>query len=590
MSQRLLLVLVILVIGALPVIPGVPVFWITVMNNIGLASLVAIGLVLLTGVGGITSFGQAAFCGIGAYTSAVLSTKFGWLPWLTLPVALVLTFAVSAVLGLVTMRLSGHYLPLGTIAWGISLYFLFPQLDLLGRHDGIARIPPLSVLGFDLIDGRAIYFVIWIAVGLVSLATLNLLDSRVGRAIRALRGGGVAAESFGVSVQRVKLIVFIYAALLAAISGWLYAHMQRAVAPGPFAINAGIEYLLMAVLGGPGYIAGALLGAGIVTLLKDQLQRILPVLFGSQGNYELIVLGALLIVLLETAREGLWPKIQRWLPEPPPPERPAAAEALPRRASPSANGSAALLAVTSLTKRFGGLVAVNDVSFEVGRGEVVGLIGPNGAGKSTTFNLVTGHIPPSTGKVSYAGEDITGRPPSLVARRGIARTFQHVKVFPTMSVLDNIALGAHLRGSKGLFSSIVRLDRAEEARLKAEAARQADRVGLGEHLHKQAGSLALGQLRILEIARALALDPQLLLLDEPAAGLRHLEKAELAKLLKTLRADGVSILLVEHDMGFVMGLVDRLVVLDFGTRIAVGPPAVIRKDQRVIEAYLGSGA
>ncbi len=325
MSRRLLLALVIALIGALPLIPGVPVFWITVMNNIGLASLVAIGLVLLTGVGGITSFGQAAFCGIGAYTTAVLSTTFGWSPWLTLPVALAITFAISAVLGLVTMRLSGHYLPLGTIAWGISLYFLFPQLDILGRHDGISRIPPLSVFGFDLIDGRAIYFVIWIAVGLVALATLNLLDSRVGRAIRALRGGGIAAESFGVSVQRVKLIVFIYAALLAAISGWLYAHMQRAVAPGPFGINAGIEYLLMAVLGGPGYIAGALLGAGIVTLLKDQLQRILPALFGSQGNYELIVLGALLIILLETAREGLWPKIMRLLPEPPPPERPAAA-------------------------------------------------------------------------------------------------------------------------------------------------------------------------------------------------------------------------------------------------------------------------
>ncbi len=588
--QRLLLPVLMAVVAALPVLPGVPIFWITLMNNIGLASLVSIGLVLLTGVGGITSFGQAAFCGIGAYATAVLTTKFGWSPWLSLPVSLAITAVVAALLGVVTMRLSGHYLPLGTIAWGISLYFLFPQIDLLGRHDGISGIPPLAVAGIQFFDGRAIYYVIWIFVGLASLATLNLLDGRMGRAIRALRGGGVAAESFGVSVQRVKLTVFVYAAVLAALSGWLYAHMQRAVAPGPFGINAGIEYLLMAVLGGPGYIAGALLGAGIVTMLKDQLQRILPALFGSQGSYELIVLGLLLIVLLETAREGLWPKLARWLPEAVPPASFAAAAPLQRRTSATTDQHPPILEIGGLTKRFGGLIAVNDVSFQLRRGDIVALIGPNGAGKSTTFNLVTGLIPPTSGTVTFDGQSITGTRPDRVAALGLARTFQHVKVFPTMSVLDNIALGAHLRGSKGVAASIARLDRDEEAGLKAEAVTQARRVGLADHLHKPAGSLALGQLRLLEIARALALDPKLLLLDEPAAGLRHFEKAELAKLLKQLQADGVSILLVEHDMGFVMGLVDRVVVLDFGTRIAEGTPPEIRTNKTVIEAYLGGGS
>ena len=290
-------------------LPGVPVFWVTLLNNMGLGALVAIGLVVLTGVGGLTSFGQAAFCGFGAFTTAVLTTRYGWSPWATLPVALAITGLAALVLGLLTVRLSGHYLPLGTIAWGLSLYFLFGELELFHRHDGITAIPPFNLAGWDLYDSRGIYYVIWISVLLAALATRNLLNSRTGRAIRALRGGALAAESFGVSTMRVKLIVFVYAALLAGVAGWLYAHMQRAVNQTPFGINAGIEYLLMAVLGGAGHVGGAILGAGLVTLLKDQLQRILPSLLGAKGNYETVVFGALLILLLQTAREGLWPRL-----------------------------------------------------------------------------------------------------------------------------------------------------------------------------------------------------------------------------------------------------------------------------------------
>jgi ABC-type branched-subunit amino acid transport system ATPase component/ABC-type branched-subunit amino acid transport system permease subunit len=587
MTQRLPIIVFALVMAAIPFIPGMPPFWIVLLDNIGLAALVAMGLVLLTGVGGLTSFGQAAFCGFGAYTTAVLTTAYGVSPWLTLPASLLVSGIAAVVLGLVTVRLSGHYLPLGTIAWGIGLFYLFSKLEFLGRNDGISGIPPLTIGPLKMLDPGTIYFAIWIAVLISALLTMNLLDSRTGRAIRALRRGHVAAEAFGVQTPRAKLLVFIYAAVLAGLSGWLYAHFQRAANPTPFGAQAGIEYLFIAVVGGSGYVWGGVLGAGIVVILKEILQSYLPYLFHGEGQLETIVFGILLVVLLQLAPTGVWPWLMTRLPFKPKRKPPDTSLTLPARKRTVA-APAVLLQIDNARKQFGGVIAVNDVSFDVHTREIVALIGPNGAGKSTTFNLITGVLTSSGGTISVFGWKIDNAPPQEVVKLGIARTFQHVKLVPEMSVLENVAIGAHLRGHAGALSSMFRLDRSDEARLLAEAARQIERVGLGKEIDQLAGSLSLGQQRIVEIARALCVDPMLLLLDEPAAGLRHLEKQQLATLLRQLRDGGMSVLLVEHDMGFVMNLADRVVVLDFGTKIAEGTPQAIKTNPEVIKAYLGA--
>jgi len=589
MAERLPVMLFALVMTAIPFIPGVPPFWIVLLDNIGLSALVAMGLVLLTGVGGLTSFGQAAFCGFGAYTTAVLTTAYGLSPWLTLPLSLIVSAIAAVALGLITVRLSGHYLPLGTIAWGLGLFYLFSKLEFLGRNDGISGIPPLAIGSFKLIDPGSIYFAIWIAVILCAVLTMNLLDSRTGRAIRALRRGHVAAEAFGVQTPRAKLLVFIYAAVLAGLSGWLYAHFQRAANPTPFGAQAGIEYLFIAVVGGAGYVWGGVLGAAIVIVLKEILQGYLPYLFHGEGQLETVVFGILLVALLQLAPDGVWPWLTARLPLKSGRKRPDASLALPGRAK-VAERDGALLRIDHARKEFGGVIAVNDVSFDVKPREIVALIGPNGAGKSTTFNLITGVLAASGGAISLHGRKIDNTPPQEVTRLGISRTFQHVKLVADMTVLENVAIGAHLRGSSGALASMFRLDRADEAGLLAEAARQIERVGLSGQINAAAGSLPLGRQRIVEIARALCADPVLLLLDEPAAGLRHMEKQRLASLLRDLRGNGISVLLVEHDMGFVMDLADRVVVLDFGSKIAEGTPETIRTNPEVIRAYLGGVA
>src|SRR6201987_1323435 len=332
MRERWPVLLFALALGAIPFVPQIPPFWIVLLDNIGLSALVAMGLVLLPRVGGLTSFGQAAFCGFGAYTTAVLTTAYGLSPWVTLPASLIVSGLAAVLLGLVTVRLSGHYLPLAPLAWGLGLFYLFSKLEFLGRNDGISAIPPLSIGGFRMIAPGTIYFSVGAAVLISALLTQNLLDSRTGRAIRALRRGHIAAEAFGVRTPRMKLLVFIYSAVLAGLSGWLYAHFQRAANPTPFGAQAGIEYLFIAVVGGAGYVWGGVLGAAIVVILKEVLQSYLPMLLHGEGQLETIVFGILLVALLQLAPDGVWPRLTARLPLKSGRKRPDASLALPGRA------------------------------------------------------------------------------------------------------------------------------------------------------------------------------------------------------------------------------------------------------------------
>jgi branched-chain amino acid transport system permease protein len=368
--------------------------------------------------------------------------------------------------------------------------------------------------------------------------------------------------------------------------------MNRFVSPSPFDVRASIEYLLMAVAGGLGQLGGALVGSALVMILKNSLQDVLPLLTSSAGQLQAIVFAALFILLLHFARGGLMGFVRRWTQASMASTRsrqslakvaPLTHRTLPARGTP-------VLSVTGAVKRFGGLVAVNDVSFEVHAGEIIGLIGPNGAGKSTMFNLLTCTAPMTAGTVCFMGRNISGMPQRQVARLGLARTFQHVKLRPRMSLLDNVALGAHARTNVGILQAGLRLDAREERQMLQEAQAQLDRIGLGDRAYELAGSLPLGTQRILEIARALAADPVLLVLDEPAAGLRRNEKIALGVLLRKLCEEGVTILIVEHDMDFVMKLVDRLVVMNFGAKLVEGVPAAVRADERVQAAYLGTVA
>ncbi len=560
-------------------------YYLTLLNFFALSAMVALSLYVLTGLAGMTSFAQAAFMGMGAYATALVTLKLGLSPWLGLLAGLGSAFLLALLLGGLTVRLKGHFLPLSTIAWQVALYILAGNLvGLTGGHTGLTDLPPLGLFGIPLDTGLRYAFLTLFLLALLILALYNLRHSRIGRALLALRGDALAAASFGVDPAALRLKAFLLSGTIAGLAGFLYAHFLRFVNPTPFSLEASIKYLVMAVAGGVGSIPGVLLGAAFFTGLEDWLKDLLPLFLGRQGNYETIGYGLILALILILAPKGLWPLVERYLPSRDPglPK----GEPLSLR-SPDGPRGEVVLEVRGLQKSFGGLLAVAGVSFSLKRGEILALIGPNGAGKSTTFNLVAGALLPDRGQVYLFGQEITGLPPHRIHALGLGRTFQHPHLFPELTVLENAALGTHSRTRAGFFQALLGLSRKEEEQALATAYRALVRVGLESLALEKAERLSVGQQRLLEIARVLASGAEVLLLDEPGAGLRAQEKRELASLLRSLVREGYTVLIVDHDMDLIMGLADRVVVMNYGEKIAEGSPKEVQRNPLVRAAYLG---
>ncbi|HET6781002.1 MAG TPA: branched-chain amino acid ABC transporter ATP-binding protein/permease [bacterium] len=560
---------------------------------IGLFSLIVIGLTLLAGHAGQVSLGQAAFYGIGAYVSAITTLRLGLPPFLGVMLAVSGAAFIAYVIGAPIFLLRGHFLVLGTLGFNIVVDVVIRNVQgLTGGPTGLTGIPPLSVGRIIIVGDRAYYYLIWTLVLLALWLGRNLIHSRIGRALAAIRASEVTAATLGINPAFFKARMLALSAAFAGLAGAIYVHYLGFVSPSPFAFNFSIDLLVMSVLGGIAFLPGAVLGTAVLTVLREVLRTIMPRLLGTgaSAEYEIVIFGLLLAVVVVLAPGGIWPWVAavfRLNAKRPEFRQESVAAGLAPSPSLSLQRGETLLKVDKLQKRFGGLLAVSGLSFEVKQGEIYAMIGPNGAGKTTAFNLISGVLRATSGDIAFKGQTITHLQPYAIAGLGVARTFQTPRVFGDLTVLNNVMIGMHRSLGTGFLGSMLGLGRREDRRAAADAAGYLERVGLLDRAMDRSGALPFGAQRFLELARALAAQPALLLLDEPASGLSTSERGELVRLIRQIRDAGITVLLVEHDVSLVMGLVDRILVLNYGEQIAEGTPAQVRADPRVIAAYLG---
>jgi branched-chain amino acid transport system permease protein len=558
-------------------------------------ALPAIGLNLLMGLGGQVSLGQAAFFAVGGYTHAILLTKFD-VPGVIAAIAgIVAAMLVALLVGLPLMRLRGHYLALATLGLGFIVSIAVREWDFTGRTTGIYGIQRPEIFGITINNnGFFFWFVAPFVIAGIILA-LNLTRSRAGRALSAINDSELAAESLGVSTYALRLKVFVLSAGFAGIGGVFYAYQVAIVSPEIAGFELSVEMLLMVVIGGLGSVWGALAGAFLITLLGDGLRELIPALIpGATGEVQLLGYGLVLILVilllpggLHQAATSLW----RLRPGRKPAAGPATENGedvpLPAVSAPLGVGEP-ILEVSGLTKRYGGVVALDNVSFTVPAGRILGLIGPNGAGKTTCFNIISGALAPTEGTVTFLGKQIQGRKPHVAAEKGLTRTFQNLQVFTSTDVLGNVYMGRYRKGRAGIIRGMLGLQGPEQNRNRTVARDILKSMELTDVADFAAVSLPFGRQRMMEVCRALATEPALLLLDEPMAGLSGAERDALAALLRRLRDAGLTIVLVEHDVAQVMSLADEVAVLDDGVLIAHGLPEAVRNDPAVMVAYLGT--
>lgn len=580
------------------------------MVDVGIWALIygiaAIGLSLLMGLAGQVSLGHAAFIAVGAYTQALLVGKAGWNPLLAAPVAVVASMLIALLVGLPLLRLRGHFLALATLGLGIIVGVFVTEQDFTGATSGIYGLPNLE-FGGRAYDTAQEYFLLLTPIVVLGLwLASNLVHSRTGRALSAVNDSEVAAECLGVDTFALRLRVFVLSAAYAGLSGVFYTHWLTIVNPSVAHFELSVKILLMVVLGGLGTVWGAIIGAIAVQLLDEGLRAIIPMLIPSaKGEIQLIGFGVVLvlvIILMPGGLAQLWSTLMSAVRQRNHPivrgehehkvtqeeQRELLEESLKllARAEHMPAGQT-ILAIRGLTKRYGGVTALDNLDLDVKAGEIMALIGPNGAGKTTAFNMITGVLPPTEGSVILEGSEVAGKRPHIAAAIGATRTFQNLQTFKSTTVIGNVKVARHLRSKAGLIRGMLLLDRTEEKLIDRASQAAIDAMGLTILADKQIADLAFGKQRQVEVARALALEPSVLLLDEPMAGLSGPERDSLSWLLRRVKASGVTVLLVEHDVAAVMALADRVAVLDDGKLISLGTPAQVTSDPKVIAAYLG---
>ncbi len=572
-------------------------------NILALNAIVVLGLNLLIGSTGQVSLGHAAFYGLGAYISAVASTTYHLPLFLSLCIAVVLVAVSAFLLALPTLRLEGNYLVMATLGFNIIVSIVLGQLEsVTGGPSGFPGIPKIRFAFWDITTDREFYYFIWSCFLVIFALTMNLTGSRVGRALMAIHEKELTAQTLAVPTFRYKVATFVLSAVYAGFAGFCYAHYVTFISPKTFDIFYSVQIVTMVVVGGMGSLWGGLAGTALLSSLPELLHQL--------EDLQVLLYGLILMAVLVLCPKGLFPALSSVIapgakklagllrrerepagPDRPRPERGSLQIASFRaRASQAPPRSEPVLTVAGLSLSFGGLQALWEVSLDVLPGEIVALIGPNGAGKTTVLNVVSGLLRPGSGTIRLGGAELAGLPPHRVADLGVGRTFQAVQVFGGLSVLDNLLLGFHKLGHAGFLSGSLRTaaERDEEERLRACALDLLDGFGMRAKAHCPVQQLSLLEQKVLEMARALAASPRVLLLDEPAGGLNPRESELLMVHISALRNKGIGMVLVEHDMNMVMRLADRIYVLQHGRLIASGTPGEIRKNPEVIAAYLGT--